>query len=141
MAEKIWGRCFDFTSPIKIIEPDDTTINSFIETAAKRIARDFDGMIYSRVLAVGVDVSKEELEKALRYDRGQYEKGYADGLKNANIVHGRWVRDPVTGFTVCSYCGMPPPGDAELECFYESDYCPKCGALMDGDVDEGKIET
>lgn len=82
-----------------------------------------------------------ELEKALRYDRDQYVKGYQDGLKNADIVHGRWVRDPVTGFTVCSYCGMPPPGDAELESFYESDYCPKCGALMDGDVDEGKIET
>lgn len=65
-------------------------------------------------------------------------------LKSADVVevvHGRWVRDPVTGFTACSYCGMPPPGDAELECFYESDYCPNCGAKMDGGADEGEIET
>lgn len=140
MAEKIWGRCFDFTSPIKIFTLDNT-VNSLIEITAKKVARDADEMIYRKVLDVGVDVSKAELEKALRYDRDQYVKGYQDGLKNADIVHGRWVRDPVTGFTVCSYCGMPPPGDAELESFYESDYCPKCGALMDGDVDEGKIET
>lgn len=29
---------------------------------------------------IGVDISKEELIKALQYDRSQYEKGYADGL-------------------------------------------------------------
>lgn len=30
-------------------------------------------------LRVGVNVDKEELLKALRYDRGQYDKGYEDG--------------------------------------------------------------
>ena len=132
MAEKIWGRCFNYESPISVFATDNI-INSVIEKAASDFAKKTDEQIYQAVLNVGVNVSEEELEKALRYDREQYEKGYADGLKNADIVHGRWVRDPVTGFTVCSYCGMPPPGDAELECFYESDYCPKCGAMMDGE--------
>lgn len=33
--------------------------------------------------AVGVNIDREELIKALRYDRGQYEKGYADGKRDA----------------------------------------------------------
>lgn len=33
--------------------------------------------------AVGVKIDREELIKALRYDRGQYEKGYADGKRDA----------------------------------------------------------
>lgn len=133
MAEKIWGRCFDFTSPINILEPDDT-VNSLIEKAAKTIARDADEMIYSKVLGLGVDVSKEELVKALRYDREQYEKGYADGLKNADIVHGKWTykgsSEQLGGTDAtydyeCSACNR-----LALE---DSDYCPWCGALMDGD--------
>lgn len=114
-----------YESPIELIT---TTIMS-------EIAKHQEEQVMRAVQGVCVNVDKDELLKALAYDRQQYQKGYEDGLKNADIVHGRWVRDPLTGFTVCSYCGMPPPGDAELECFFESDYCPKCGALMDGDVD------
>ena len=33
--------------------------------------------------AVGMKIDREELIKALRYDRGQYEKGYADGKRDA----------------------------------------------------------
>lgn len=36
--------------------------------------------ILKAVQKVGVVVDKEELIKALAYDRGQYEKGYQDGL-------------------------------------------------------------
>ena len=32
---------------------------------------------------VGFDVDKEELTKALQYDRGQYDKGFDDGVKYA----------------------------------------------------------
>ena len=133
MAEKIWGRCFDFTSPINICIPDNT-VNSLIEITAKNVARDTDEMIYRKVLNVGVDVSKEELAKALRYDREQYEKGYADGLKNADIVHGKWIykcsseRLGGTDATYdykCSACNS-----LALE---DSTYCPWCGALMDGE--------
>jgi hypothetical protein len=35
---------------------------------------------------IGVQVDKEELLKALQYDRGQYDKGYQDGL-NAD----KWI--------------------------------------------------
>lgn len=132
MAEKVYGRYFDYKSPISLTMTENP-INSLIEKTASECAKQTDEMIYRAVLDVGVNVNKEELEKALRYDRGQYEKGYADGLKNADIVHGYWDKDCVTGYTVCSNCRMPPPGDAELEAFYESDYCPHCGAMMDGE--------
>ena len=48
-----------------------------------------------------------------------------------NKVHAYWNKDPATGFTNCSNCKAPPPGDADLEKFYESDFCPCCGAVMD----------
>lgn len=44
----------------------------------------FDGAVLSAVMKVGIDVNKEELIKALAYDRQQYEKGYADA--KAEIV-------------------------------------------------------
>lgn len=42
--------------------------------------------VLKAVQRVGVNVNKEELLKALQYDREQYSKGYEDGL-NAN----RWI--------------------------------------------------
>lgn len=39
--------------------------------------------IFKAVLNYGVSVDKDELIKALKYDRDQYEKGYADGCKGA----------------------------------------------------------
>lgn len=43
--------------------------------------------IVKAVQRVGVNVDKEELVKALKYDREQYEKGYADGKAYAH----QWV--------------------------------------------------
>lgn len=37
-----------------------------------------EGEIYKAVMDVGVNVDKEELLKALQYDREQYQKGYKD---------------------------------------------------------------
>lgn len=54
------------------------------------------------------------------------------------VVHGKWVKPTMINgrtfdFPHCSVCGDVP-------CDTKS-YCPNCGAKMDGDVDEGKIET
>ena len=43
-----------------------------------------DSMILKAVQGVGVNVDKEELLKALKYDRQQYQKGYADGIEEVN---------------------------------------------------------
>ena len=71
-----------YESPIKIIED----INRDVTDA-------FEDYVYKCVLRYGVEVDKEELVKALNYDRQMYEKGYADGykagLESAEITHCR----------------------------------------------------
>lgn len=46
------------------------------------------------------------------------------------VIHAYWCKDPVTGYMSCSNCKALPPGDGELNDFYESDFCPCCGADM-----------
>ena len=54
------------------------------------------------------------------------------------VIHAYWEKDSVTGVMRCSNCRMPPPGDAELEDFYESPYCQSCGAKMNAaDINVG----
>lgn len=50
--------------------------------------------IFNAVQNVGVDVNKEELIKALAYDRKQYEKGYQEGYTQALT----YVLDQITPF-------------------------------------------
>jgi hypothetical protein len=42
---------------------------------------EIENEIYRAVQEVGVSVDKEEIIKALQYDREQYIKGYTDGIK------------------------------------------------------------
>ena len=58
-----------YESPIELITAD---IQSSI---SKRLDND----IYQAVVATGVNVDKDELIRALKYDREQYEQGYKDG--------------------------------------------------------------
>ena len=51
-----------------------------ISTYWGELKTDFDGAVMKAVQRVGIDVDKDELIKALKYDREQYERGYADGL-------------------------------------------------------------
>ena len=88
-------------------------------------------------LDVGVYVDKEELIKALKYDREQYQKGYEDGRPQK----GEWI-----------YLGLDVAGEYMYQCshckavIYEPEflinydkaqllgnrfnYCPNCGADM-----------
>lgn len=56
-------------SPIEIIDED--------------IELRLEDTVFKAVQSVGIKVNKDELLKALAYDRGQYEKGYADGVEDA----------------------------------------------------------
>ena len=61
-----------------------------------------------------------------------YKNGYEQGKKDA-VVNGRWIfkHDPITdpkGYfvrIVCSNC--------DLHTGQKSNYCPQCGAKMDGE--------
>lgn len=47
------------------------------------------------------------------------------------VVHGTWVHE-FGGFVNCSECGASPLLDGERE-YVETNYCPNCGAKMDGE--------
>lgn len=59
-----------------------------IEIIQKDIVMKQENDIYQAILEQGIVVDKEELIKALKYDRDQYEKGFADGKAHveANIA-------------------------------------------------------
>ena len=66
-----------YKSPITIIE---STMDSF----AKSIIKQKDDAIFAEIQhSFGVDLDREELIRALKYDREQYDKGYADGIRDA----------------------------------------------------------
>ena len=73
-----------YLSPIDLrelssIELECPPLESVVEELAKRTAQSVDNEIMIAVKKVGITVDKDELIKALQYDRGQYEKGYQDG--------------------------------------------------------------
>ena len=57
-------------------------IYTYISNMQLKMTNDYEDGVVKAVQNVGINVDKEELERALRYDREQYEKGYADGLRD-----------------------------------------------------------
>lgn len=54
-----------------------------INIISQQMKIQMEGEIMKAVQRVGIDVDKDELIRALQYDRGQYQKGYMDGFKDA----------------------------------------------------------
>ena len=52
-----------------------------IEIITGNIQTQIDDEIYRAIQNVGINVDREELLKALEYDRGQYEEGFKEGEK------------------------------------------------------------
>lgn len=53
----------------------------------------YENEILKAVQRVGFDVNKEELTKALVYDRGQYDKGYKDGYIEGIEKFTEWIKN------------------------------------------------
>ena len=104
------------------------------EPVAKFIQGKTESFIEGELLKVaqemGLVVDREELLKALKYDRGQYEKGYRDGCRDSQRC-GRWIAVPSSDMSTgkaykCSECSKMRYGS------YHPNYCQYCGAKMDG---------
>jgi len=65
------------------------------DTKIEQLRYEYDNLIVRAVKNVYPQVDKDELIKALEYDRGQYEKGFADGLMFKPPVksHGDAIRN------------------------------------------------
>lgn len=62
-----------YKAPIEIFRVVDDII--------QQVEQGTEKAVHQAVIKCGVNVDKEELKKALMYDRGQFVKGYADGMK------------------------------------------------------------
>ena len=126
---------FKYISPIELIQDDP------LAHLTQRILDKTDEVIYQTVLNTGVNVDKDELVKALQYDRQQYEQGYKDGYyagKEDSRKHGQWIiarelDDIMWGNMLggmsdykweCSICGCPSTSNNHR-------YCSQCGAWME----------
>ena len=61
----------------------ESPIELLITDIQHQIEKQQDEEIYKAVLNFLPNVKKEELLRALQYDRDQYDKGYADGRRDA----------------------------------------------------------
>lgn len=112
----------------------DSPIKLFLDSAGFQINEQVENGVYEAVQHYGITVGKDELIRALRYDRGQYDKGYADGKCDA-VKHGRWVWKDFHGdgsLTLC--CSECLGTDWARE---TAKYCSECGAKMDLEVTNG----
>ncbi len=67
--------------------------------------------IYKAVQEYGVNVDKDELIKALQYDRDQYEKGYINGYNSAASEVARELFEELESiFYIASYTVRRPMG-------------------------------
>lgn len=100
-----------YKSPIEIIHGElETKIENDIMTAVQRY---------------GINVNKEELIKALEYDRKQYEQGYEDARRDYQRPPAKWeayFEHNGKTYHKCSHCHI----STELTLF--NNFCPNCGA-------------
>ena len=64
---------------------------------------------------------------------------YAKNIPAADVAqvrHGRWEKQ--SGLYSCSECGMTCPYDVQADVieYWACNYCPNCGAKMDGEPNE-----
>ena len=52
------------------------------EEAASQLTKHIENEVFSIVKRYNIDVNKDELIRALPYDRNQYRKGYDDGVRD-----------------------------------------------------------
>ena len=57
----------------------------------------------------------------------------------APVRHGRWEKS--SGLYSCSECGMTCPYDVQADAieYWACNYCPNCGAKMDGGVEDARL--
>lgn len=118
-----------YESPITLTE----VTNKVLENVQKA----HEEFVYNTILNIGIDVNRDELVKALNYDRQQYEKGYSDAKETTRNISGR---NPIDKF-VCEKCGFMVDGwtafnyedetDDRFDYEFAFKYCPDCGRKVE----------
>ena len=68
----------------------------------------------------------------LRFVNGEWRDDNGDAIEISRVRHGRWKKQ--SGLYSCSECGATCPYDVQADSieYWVCNYCPKCGAKMDG---------
>ena len=82
-----------------------------------------------------IKVDREELAKALAYDRDQYSKGFAAARKEYERPQGKWIKQYGKSYELKTKEGVLVGEFTKCpKCQYDkargSNFCPNCGASM-----------
>ena len=128
------------------------------EKVTKEISSKNEEFVMECVMSLNIKANKDELSRALMYDRGQYRVGYSDGYEDGygdgksekaqyadgyvegysdgkrdshyESGHGKWAKlSRDSHFCECSKCGISWNIEEVNHC--NMNYCPVCGAKMD----------
>ena len=108
-------------------EDYESPITVFVNEACKQIVEQRENAVLSTIREqYAINIEKDELIKALNYDRDQYNKGFQAGYERARTnfspKQGEWIT--IDAFVVkCSVCGVES---------FATPFCPHCGADMRG---------
>lgn len=64
----------------------ESPISEMVDDICLKMQNYHDGQVMKAVQNIGINVNKDELIRALSYDRKQYDKGYADGIATKKIL-------------------------------------------------------
>ena len=82
-----------YESPIELFDVADYT---------QKVNEETDNYIYEYIVKLGINVNKEELIKALQYDRAQYDKGYKDGYRTITCANINCKYNGYAGHCTCN---------------------------------------
>ena len=91
---------YNYKSPIETIVSEMYT----------RILQEQENKVFEAIQNMGINVDRDELMRALRYDRGQYDEGYSEGYvegwieANKKLVHCKECKHIDTDGCGAIYC-------------------------------------
>jgi hypothetical protein len=116
-------------------------IDVMIADIQHQIAQQQDEEIYKAVVSVGINVDKDELIRALQYDRRQYDKGYAAGKRDAIADLVRCKDCKHRGEEGCCPMYFVDEIEWDDDGYIEVDYVPHDYTVDDGFCDRGERRT
>ena len=64
----------------------ESPINLYMDDIKRQVVKQQEDLILKAVQNIAIGVDRDELIRALQYDRDQYEKGYQDAIAEKNLV-------------------------------------------------------
>ncbi len=112
------------------------TYESPIKVIQEQLTLKMEDDILKAIQKYNIEVDKEELLKALAYDRDQYMKGYEEGRASAFNVE-RIAEELIEALKKQTpkkplYIGLDNAcSECETYIFEKDKYCPRCGQAID----------